>query len=550
MKKVYLFTILSLFVASSQAQIFQWAKAEGLWAYDYGYGTGVDNAGNLYVSGKYEDNAIFSGTTLTNHSTNHDMYVAKYNTSGGLMWIRTGGGSLGDYSHAMHCDGTSAVYSAGEIEGLNALITFPGSTITLTSVGDNDAFIAKYDLNGNLLFAKSEGWYGSEKAQGITTDASGNIYVCGFFTDTTRFNGTIIGGAGGRDMFLAKYDTNGNFLWFRKAGSAGRDEAKAVKCDALGNVYICGMYSNNAMFGAQTLTCTAGYFDTYLAKYDPSGNLVWVKKGGSDYDDVAWSLTIDNQNKIYVSGEFNAYAVFGPNALTTTGNADAFVACYNSSGAEQWAVKAGGSLIDRARAIGTDGTNIFITGQYGGTGTFGTQSFTAADSSDVFISALNGNGTFLWTSVAGGAADAYENLGYESGIAICAEATGNVFATGSILNGATFGSFTVSPYTRTDVFVTKLNSQPVGLHENSLNEVISMYPNPSKGIVVLDLTKYTGRQVEVTVYNTLGQIVENKIYKTLSHLTLDLGSQADGIYFAEVKGDDQIISKKKIIIQH
>ncbi|MCW3078171.1 MAG: hypothetical protein JWO32_2780, partial [Bacteroidetes bacterium] len=199
----------------------------------------------------------------------------------------------------------------------------------------------------------------------------------------------------------------------------------------------------------------------------------------------------------------------------------------------------------------TNGTDIFITGQFGGTGAvFGGQTVNAADSSDIFISALNNAGTYLWTSTVGGPADSLETLGYESGNAVSAEASGNVYATGSTLNGGMFGTYNVSPYKRTDVFITKLNATPVGVRENSINEVISMYPNPSKGVVVLDLTRFTGHQVEVSVYNTLGQVVENKVYKTISHVTVDLASQPDGIYFAEVKGDDQILSKKKIIIQH
>ncbi|MCW3076749.1 MAG: hypothetical protein JWO32_1358, partial [Bacteroidetes bacterium] len=167
MKKVYLFTILSLFVASSQAQIFQWAKGEGLWAYDYGYGVANDNAGNLFVAGKYELNgAMFSGTSLT-CAGNHDIYVAKYTPSGALSWIRTGGGTLGDYAHANYSDGTNVII-AGEIEGVNNPIAFQGSSITLNCVGDNDVFVAKYDGAGTLLWAKSEGWFKGEKALGVS----------------------------------------------------------------------------------------------------------------------------------------------------------------------------------------------------------------------------------------------------------------------------------------------------------------------------------------------------------------------------------------------
>ncbi|MGZ4098532.1 MAG: T9SS type A sorting domain-containing protein, partial [Bacteroidia bacterium] len=538
-------------IAYSQAQYFQWAKKEGLWAYDYGYGTGIDNSGNLYVAGKYEENAIFSGVTLPNGgNNNHDGFVAKYDPAGNLSWVRTYGGPLGDYNHAMYCDGTGAVLVTGEIEGFNDVITFPGSTTTLTTYGDNDILLAKYDLSGTLLWAKSEGWFRSEKGLAVTSDNIGNIYLAGYFTDTTKFNGIQINGYGAEDIYIAKYDANGVFQWVKTAGSAGRDEAKSIRCDAAGNAYICGMYHNSANFSGTTLTCTASYFDAFVAKYDPNGNLLWVKNGGGAYDDVAWSLTLDNQGKIYVTGEFNAWATFGSTSFATTGNADVFVACYDASGNLQWATKAGGSLIDRARGIGTDGTNLFITGQFGSSANFGSNTINAADSSDIFIAAMDNTGNFLWASSVGGVADSLETLGYESGNSVIGDASGNVYATGATLNGGVFGGTNLSAYARTDVFVTKINSTPAGIHENSLAGNVAIYPNPGKGIFTFDVSKYSHESVEIIIYNVMGQLVESRVYKPSVSINMDILTQPDGIYFSEIKTADRIIDKKKIIIQH
>lgn len=552
MKKVYLFAILNLFVAYSQAQNFQWAKAEGLWAYDYGYGIDNDNAGNVYVSGKYELNgANFSGSTVT-CAGNHDSYVAKYTAAGSIVWLRTSGGTLGDYSHGMCVDKTNAaLYDVGEIEGYNNQITFPGSAITLTCIGDNNIYVAKYDLNGNLAWARSAGYYYSDKGLSVANDAAGNVYICGYYTDTTKFNGSVIPGFGGRDIFLAKYNAAGAFQWVKNAGSPKRDEAKAVKCDAAGNVYICGMYSNNANFAGQTLTCTPNFFEAFVAKYDANGTMQWVKKGGGDFDDVAWGITIDSQNKIYITGEYIGYGVFGSlTPITTLGAADVFVASYDANGTELWLKSAGGTLVDRARGIGTNGTDLFITGQFGSTATFGPNSVTAADSSDIFITALNNAGTFLWSKSVGGIADSVETLGYESGNAICAEANGNVYATGSLLTGGTFQNITLQGYKRTDVFITKLNGQPAAtsIDENNLNEILSIYPNPSNGNLNFDLSRYGNKQVEVAVYNTVGQLVDKKTYKAGTTVSLDLTTQANGMYFAEVKADGQLLTKKKVIL--
>jgi hypothetical protein len=550
MKKFYFFALLNVCTVFTRAQYFQWAKAEGLWAYDYGYGTGTDNSGNLYVSGKYEVNgANFSGSTVT-CAGNHDAFLVKYDPSGNPQWVRTAGGTLGDYSHAMCVDNVnSAVYTTGEIEGYNNPIYFSNSTTSLTCIGDNNIFLAKYDFSGNLLWAKSAGYLYSDKGLGITTDNSGNIYMCGYFTDTTMFNGTIIPGYGGHDIYVAKYDANGNFLWLRKAGSNGRDEAKAVKCDAAGNVYICGMYSNNATFETQTFTCTPNYFESFLAKYDPNGNLQWVKKGGGDFDDVAWGMAIDSQDKIYITGEFIGYGVFGSLAVTTVGAADVFVLCYDSNGNEQWIKSAGGSLVDRARGMGTDGTNLFITGQFGSTANFGANSVTAADSSDIFISAMDNSGNFLWTSAVGGIADSLETLGYESGNSVCAEASGNVYATGSLLDGGSFGPWQVGGYKRTDAFVTKLNATPAGIKENYAPANFDLYPNPAATTFNIRLTQLSP-VAELLLYNNFGQLVTQKSFKNTSQVTVNVSDLPNGIYFAEIKNDNSVIGKRKIIVQH
>jgi len=455
MKKIYLLVLVNVLFIKLQAQNFEWTKREGQAEYDYGYGIANDTSGNIYVSGKYEKNANFSGTILPLQG-NHDIYVAKYSSTGTLKWIRTAGGINGDYAHTLACDGTNFVYIAGEIEGTGTPIKFIGSAITLVCKGINDAFFAKYDLNGNLIWANRAGGTDNDEALGITYDNSGNVYVCGFFNGAATFGTTTINSYGDNDIYVAKYDMNGIFQWVRSAGSAGRDEAKAVKCDAAGNIYICGMHSNGAVFGSQTLNSPNGYFNSFIGKYSPDGTLLWVKTAGGDYDDLAWALTIDNFNKIYITGEFNAYALFNGTPLITTGSNNIFVASYDDAGNLQWVKGAGGPGIDRARGIGCDGKHVYITGQFDSTATFGPYSVSGVDHNEIFIAKISNAGNFQWVTTVGGPVDSIEDLGYESGIGICAEASGNVYATGGLLNGGVFGNNFFLPYSRVDVFVSKI----------------------------------------------------------------------------------------------
>ncbi len=530
-----------------QSQNFEWAKREGNSAYDYGYGITTDSIGNIYVAGKYEMNANFSDTIIPNYGY-HDIFLAKYSAGGVLIWIRTAGGIYGDYAESIYCDG-SHIYITGEIEGYGTAVTFQNSPITLTCKGDNDMFLAKYDLNGNLLWAKKGGGNYNDKGLAVTADINGNIYVTGFFTDTASFSGTTIYGNGNRDIFIAKYDSIGNFQWVRQAGSSQRDEAKSIICDHSGNIYVTGMYSDGAAFGSAILTSPLGYFNIFLAKYAPDGSLIWIKTAGGDYDDVAWSITKDNAGKIYITGEFNAYAHFDNIALTTTGKANIFVACYDESGNAQWAKSAGGPLIDRARGIGSDGTNLYITGQFGMSANFGSYSVTGVDSSEIFMAKISNTGNFEWAAAVSGPPDLPENLGYESGNAICADSFGNVYATGALLNGGVFGSSSFLPYSRTDAFIAKLSSSINVKMDEYLKGNISIYPNPNNGNFTVHLNSLGAEKIEITITNCLGQVIYNRLHESSSQNNIDLSAQQNGIYFIEIITEDQTIYRAKILRQ-
>jgi hypothetical protein len=565
-----LFVWMSCFLLVS-AQNFSWAKRGGLWAYDYGYGITTDINGNVYVSGKYEMNANFNTTVLPCQG-NHDIFLASYSAAGSLNWIRTAGGYTGDYATCITTDKTNSVYIAGEIEGTNATIVFPGSPITLHCLSSNDIFLAKYALNGTLLWARSAGGYDYEKALGISNDAYGNIYICGLFRGAAKFGGTTtIYSSGDNDIFIAKYDANGNFKWVRKAGSSGRDEAKSIKCDAAGNIYITGLYKNGCQFGGQTLYSPNGYFNLFLAKYDSNGGLIWVKSGGGNYDDVGWGVTVDGNGRVYVAGEFNATATFGNQSVWTTGSADVLVACYDPNGNVIWLKKAGGTSADRARGIAFSGSRILLTGQFGKTVWFGPYSKTAADQSDIFMAGMDLNGNYLWLSSAGGSADAVEDLGYESGNAICGESNGVVYATGSTLNGAQFGSTYLPAWSRTDMFIAKLLVPPGQEPEEFTNSSVFLvddsdssaqaekkifttnekslpliFPNPNHGIFEIQFKEGDTLETEVIVMSFTGGEVSRMLLNT-SVIPIDIGAVPKGWYYVLIKRGEAIFRRKIIV---
>ncbi len=582
MKKLYSIVLFcTVFSSNIFSQSFKWAVSGGLDAYDYGYGTATDDAGNVFVAGKFEEAAIFSGVTVACRG-NHDMFVAKYNSSGDLLWINTGGGLGGDYAHCMAIDNLGNVLVAGEIEGSDGSVwfnnkacssTIPSDSTNATNVigkTDNDVFIAKYTGAGDLVWVKSAGGYLNDKAYGVSTDIAGNAYITGQFEGLAGTYGATFGSlpaiysVGYKDIFIAKYNSAGVEQWVKRAGgTTGDDEGKGISVNAAGEIYVTGFFKGTASFegttgttsvSANTTVAPGTYDDAFLARYDTDGNLKWVQKAGGDYDDDAWGITANNSGNIYITGEFNGYATFDTKALTVTGMADVFVACYNSSGMIQWVQRAGGIMLDRARGICSDvNSNVYITGQYGGTATFGSTTLTAADSSDIFVASYDGSGAFRWALSGGGAADAFDNLGFESGIAVSVDKAGNVYATGSFLDASSFGTTTPPVYhKRTDMFLAKIDpTGSVGINENITDNSFNIFPNPNNGRFTLSFNIPEEDNYTVELSSVIGQVIYSEKLNKFSGdyaKNIDASGFGKGIYSLRLTNSQNKSEIKKVIV--
>ncbi|MES2394951.1 MAG: Ig-like domain-containing protein [Bacteroidota bacterium] len=442
--------------AQSAQPTFQWTKPDGEAQYDYGYGIATDSIGNVYVAGKFEMDANFGGNTWVQCAGNHDIYIAKYGPLGDFKWVRTAGGVWGDYSRAVTCDAAGNVYITGEIE-MNC--EFFGSGITLYSHGDNDVFVTKYNTDGDLLWAKKlGGGPKSDRGYGITNTADG-IYVTGNFQLTCVFNENItITPNGLYDIFVAKYSLNGDFQWIRTGGGTGNDEGWAISSDPDGNVYATGYFSGTANFSGTNISSSGGA-DIFIAKYNSAGTLIWVTKAGGSGNDYGRGIAVDKLSRVFITGGFRSRCYFGSIRLTAaSSNDDIFIASYNSSGGAVWARRAGGSYGDIGKAIAVDpSSNVSITGYFAGTATFGNTNITGIDGSEIYFASYDAMGNFKWVLKATGVTDATSSGGLqESGLSIAADRWNNVFASGCYRSNSTFGNTTLAAWDHTDVFTTKI----------------------------------------------------------------------------------------------
>ena len=212
----------------------------------------------------------------------------------------------------------------------------------------------------NFEWAKSMGATSWDYSYGITTDASGNVYVTGFFYDTVDFDPgvgifNLIANGSTDDAFIQKLDTGGNFIWAISIGGTFSDNGQSITTDTLGNLYITGHYGSTVDFdpgvGIFNLTSN-GSSDVFILKLDASGNFIWAKSMGGTSTDEGRSITIDVSSNVYITGYFQDTADFDPSGaifnLTSNGNRDIFIQKLDTSGNFIWAKSMGGPSLDQS----------------------------------------------------------------------------------------------------------------------------------------------------------------------------------------------------------
>ena len=370
------------------------------------------------------------------------------------QWAKQAGGTDYDFGQDIAIDSSGNSYITGYFPG-NASF----GTTELTSSGGIDIFVAKLDSDGNWLWAQKAGGTSDDGGYSIAIDSSGNSYVTGYFHSTASFGNITLTSSGSYDIFVAKLDSNGNWLWAKKAGGTSDDYGYSITIDFSGNSYVTGYFYSTASFGTTTLT-SSGDCDIFVAKMDSSGNWLGANQAGGTGEDYGFSIAIDSSGNSYVTGYFQGIAYFGTTTLTSSGGDDIFVATLNNGGNWQWAQKAGGTSWDYGLGIAIDSSgNSYVTGYFYSTASFGTTTLTSSGNYDIFVAKLDSDGNWLWANQAGGTS-------WDYGLGIAIDSSGNSYVTGYFQGTASFGTTTITSSGNYDIFVAKLDSDGSWLGAN------------------------------------------------------------------------------------
>ena len=542
-KNIYTLTILFFLSSALSAQMFQWTNTGGGPDLDESYSAALDTSGSVFITGLFSTSAFIANTSLVS-TGGTDMFFSKYTPAGISNWVRTASGYGNAGGHVLATDQPGNIYVAGEFEDT----IFFGAT-QLISAGLSDIFLAKYDNTGIFLWAIRGGGTGLDAVSGIKTDASGNVFLTGHFENTFTLGIPNVVSAGGKDLYVAKLNTSGTVIWLTRAGGASDDESRAIVLNS-SSINIAGHFDGNATFGSTNLTNNSGDKDVFVAQLNSSGIFQWaVRAGGNGGTDDAYDATMDNAGNIYVAGYFHDTATFGAFTLFSHGNDDAFIAKYSSTGTVQWVVQAGDTLGDRAYDISSNAAGTFVvTGSFEDTVSFGATSLISSGDKDIFVAEYNTSGIVQWAVRAGGA-------GFDRGYGIVNDNSGNVYVTGIYEQSATFGSDLLTSAGLRDLFLSKISSLTAVPLINSEENTFQIYPNPvGNELYVISYTPAPthsglyGVSVSFELYSVMGKKI---ISKTLTDKksVIDLSEFANGIYFYKITFDNNRIRTGKIIKQ-
>lgn len=373
-----------------------------------------------------------------------------------LNWVGSIESTDNIYPYAVTQDGNSDLYAVGRFRGTADFDMGAGMT-NLTSNSNDDAFVAKYDLNGNFIRAFQIAASGSATGESVyaydvVTDASNNVIVVGRFRGTA-VNFDPIGSSvapvtsdnsgSNTDAFVAKYNASGACQWVVPLGAGtSSDELWGLDVDAAGNVYVTGRLSGtiniNPLGTAQNRT-TDGV-DAVLFKYDTNGLLVWGDVIGGSSTDYGYDVKVHN-TRLYLGGRFQGTnAEFNPLGTsiqrTSNGSYDAFVAQYETSNGNcTWVRAIGSSGSETIEGVDTDASgNVYVTGSFQNTMNLnpsGTaNNIISSASSDVFVAKYDPSGLNLW---GWGTGSSSLDNGYEISVS-----GSNVYAVGKFRNTADF----------------------------------------------------------------------------------------------------------------
>lgn len=452
----------------------------------------IDANQNKYGTGYVQNSTQICGLP-TESSIN--TFVARYSAAGSCTWAHRIISPL-NYGLDIKADESGNVYVIGYFQG-----TAIFGDDTLIAQGYMDAYVVKYNSSGTQQWVKQIGGPGLDLGFGLSQVVDGVFYICGQYDSTVVFGEDTLTKFGSGDIFIAKMDDDGNFLWAKRAGSSTADYAIRIKQDNWGNVFVSGFADSAALFETQYLERQGDY----IARYTSDGDLVWVKSLGRLTALKSTPGMVIYDSTICMASAFDANTILGTDTMLAQGEEDIYVCKLDYEGKVLWARNYGSTGIDRAYGMACDKRgNIYVTGTYGDTVVFENDTLTTWGTKDAFLFKMAP--IYPIQSVAGGSNTVCEGDTFT--VVFTSDencSSGNIFtvqlsdSTGSFATVDTIGTLTDTIAGTISCVVD--NSIPAGTHYRV--RVVSSNPGLGGEEFARDISIYKSPSISISPSDTL-----------------------------------------------
>lgn len=373
-----------LFVARySRSGAFLWGVRAGGSGVDVGRAMTSLPDNGILVAGRFGGSSVFGqgepNETVLQSNGSSDIFVAKFDSNGVLIWARAMGSTFGDSAEAVALLSDGSAVVTGSFGGTMAVELKSGDQTILTSRGKEDIFVARYDAAGDVIWAKSAGGVGEDSGASIAVLNDDSVVVTGQFKQDAVFgqddgNPVTLSGQGGMNMYVARYSSEGRLIWARQSAGCGETSAEAI-ASSDDTILVTGSFSGNVSFDANQMQ-SVDKMDIFLIKLDVEGNVIWARQAGGPGSDLAHGLSMMADGSAVVAGSFFDSVVLGmgePNEkeLVSAGGEDIYVARFSADGNLIWAGRAGGVYHDSGKGIAAlKGGSVVITGYFASEASF------------------------------------------------------------------------------------------------------------------------------------------------------------------------------------
>ncbi len=546
----FVFLVAMLVSSTSYAQwpMWKWAKSYGSTQHDYGNSICTDSARNIIVTGTFDGSIDFETTTLTSAGS-EDLFVAKYDANGNTIWVKSFGGTSLDNAESIICDAGGNLFLTGFFR--SPTITFGSFILTNPNaeMAYDQYYLVKLDSEGNTLWAVTSEGDGNMDGNTVNVDNSGNVVVSGMFSGSNITFGEITLNNSGNttpDIFVIRYNPDGNVLWAKSAGGSSYDYSRAVATSNDGSIYVTGTFeSAPCSFGSLVLT-NSGYNDLFVTKYDASGNEIWATSATGSGDDQGTGIVVDKDGNIIVAGSSSSETLTFDNEVLTGNDYDKiFVSKYDNNGNTIWAKMFGGDDNDEAYSVATTNgylDNIVVTGEFSSS-ILNFSSIELKNSaigySDIYLLVLNNDDGSVHQALQG-----FGNDDDEASF-VTVDKLNNIYLTGNYRSTTlTFANNTVvnsvNTGNSTDLFIAKAGIS-VGINEHNGQEHLTISPNPATEFIKLK-TNQTGL---AKIMDMHGKLVKS-ILTNKNALEINIANLPRGTYYMKVQKQNKTMVGKFI----